>query len=741
MITQPPVSCIMPTANRRRFVPQAIRYFLAQDYPSKELLILDDGEDGVADLVPDYPSIRYLRLERRMSLGAKRNVACEAAAGEIIAHWDDDDWMAPRRLRYQVEALLGAAAEACGINTLLFYEPEAGRAWKYTYPAGQRFWLSGSTLCYAKNFWAAHPFMEINVGEDSRFVWSGCPERMLVLSDPTFHVGIIHRHNVSPKQTGSAYWQPYRIEEIQRLLGSDWHFYQPGHSSMHDNPPAVSRSPSTQERSIPMMTAAKAADLALPEYAAFNQGQSLPWMRRWELPFALFQSRLGNTMAVLDCTINPVNFQERMVRLYPHVLYRHWSPIQNGWFVLPFGIPQDAFDRVICVNTLEHLLQPQREALIAAMARALKAGGWLILTSDYYFDGFWEQPAFLQAGVMRADRAEVFNGWNKVIASEWLELCRRYDLHPMADTVEEPREGDPGLYRQQPPHPHACMAGVFSKGGRAALPAGKKIVLAMLAWNTREITLDSVHAHIREARMLRRLGQEPFLCICDNGSTDGLADALRALEPRIDVPHKFILNSENLGNAIARNQIIDYMFECEADYLLFMDGDIEIVPFSSFAMVRYMENSGHRLGCVGADSMGQTPDRERASAYLYSIDSCRLETTNLVAWTQYGLFRREVFEDGVRFDENEPFNGAGWGFEDNDLAFQMEMKGYLNQRFFGMIYLHRHARSSIRIMSARGIDAAALYARRKQYIIDKWAPIPSINHGPLDYVRRVTMSL
>ena len=111
--------------------------------------------------------------------------------------------------------------------------------------------------------------------------------------------------------------------------------------------------------------------------------------------------------------------------------------------------------------------------------------------------------------------------------------------------------------------------------------------------------------------MLRRLGQEPFLCLCDNGSADGLADALQALAPQIDVPYKLISNRDNLGNSIARNQIIDYMLACDADYLLFMDGDIEIVPFSSFAMLRYMENSGHQLGCIGADSGADTAPRTR----------------------------------------------------------------------------------------------------------------------------------
>ncbi len=488
-----------------------------------------------------------------------------------------------------------------------------------------------------------------------------------------------------------------------------------------------------------MITVAKGADLALPEFAAFNAGQSLPHMRRWELPFALFQARLSNTMSVLDCTINPVNFQERLTRLYPHTLYRHWNPIQTGQFAPPLGVPDEAFDRVICVNTLEHLLKPQRETLVAAMAHKLKPGGLLVLTSDYYFDSSWEQPAFLQAGVMRADRAEIFNGWNKVTPQEWVDLCRPHDLHPMAEAIEEPREDDPTPYRNQPPYAHACIGGVFSKSLHGNVPTGKKVVLALLIWNTCKISIESMHAYIREAHMLQRLGQEPYICVCDNGSTDGTPQALRMLESEVDVPHKFILNRENLGNSIARNQIIDYMLECGADYLLFMDGDIEIVPFSSFAMLRYMENNGCRLGCIGADSAWQTPYRERASKFLYTIDGCKLDTTNLVAWTQYGMFRRAVFEDGSRFDESEPFDRAGWGFEDNDLAFQMEMKGYLNQRFFGMTYLHRDARSSIRLMRERGINAAALYERRKQYVINKWASIPQINNGPLMDVWRVSM--
>jgi len=141
----------MPTYNRREFIPRAIHYFLRQDYEPKELIIVDDGTDPIGDLVPQDDRIRYFRLNEKISVGAKRNRACEAARGDIIAHWDDDDWHAPQRLRYQIEALQREHADVCGIHRLLFYDVINDRAWRYVYPAQRRFWLSGSSLCYTRS--------------------------------------------------------------------------------------------------------------------------------------------------------------------------------------------------------------------------------------------------------------------------------------------------------------------------------------------------------------------------------------------------------------------------------------------------------------------------------------------------------------------------------------------------------------------------------------------------------------
>ena len=224
IVTDPPplVSCIMPTADRRRFVTRAIQYFLRQDYEPKELVIVDDGTDPINDLVPADYRIQYFRLDKKVTLGDKRNFACEHARGEIIAHWDDDDWMAGWRLSYQVENLLKNHVDICGLDSIFFYNPVSGETWKYIYPKGNIPWLAGGTLCYTKSFWAQHPFPSINIGEDARFVWGSGPKKILALPDSGFYVAFIHPGNTSPKHTRDRAWHSISNSEVQKMMGADW---------------------------------------------------------------------------------------------------------------------------------------------------------------------------------------------------------------------------------------------------------------------------------------------------------------------------------------------------------------------------------------------------------------------------------------------------------------------------------------------------------------------------------------
>ncbi|HKV11216.1 MAG TPA: glycosyltransferase, partial [Thermoanaerobaculia bacterium] len=217
---RPLVSCIMPTFNRRAFIPQAVACFLAQDYPNLELVVVDDGNDPIRDLLPNDPRIVYHRLGQRMSVGAKRNHACERARGEIIVHWDDDDWYPPARVRAQVEALAERSADVCGTSTLYFYDRSQERAWRYRYSGGPSVWLAGNTLAYRREAWRNNRFSDVQVGEDAQFVWRFPPSRVADLKDPGLCIAAVHAANVSPKETSGVFWASEPVEHIREILAA-----------------------------------------------------------------------------------------------------------------------------------------------------------------------------------------------------------------------------------------------------------------------------------------------------------------------------------------------------------------------------------------------------------------------------------------------------------------------------------------------------------------------------------------
>ncbi len=221
----PLVSCIMPTFDRRPFVPLAIAHFLRQDYPNRELIILDDGRDPVGDLIPKDRRIRYLRLPERLSIGAKRNLGGQEARGPLLASWDDDVWVAPWRLSYQVAALIEYGADVVGLDNILHYDPFAQRAWHAVRPAGNLPWMPGSTFCYTRAFWQTNPFPDTQPGEDIRFLRRLPSARIVPLSANTWLIDMIHGGNVSPRPVESPLWFPHEVAEIHQLMGEDARFY------------------------------------------------------------------------------------------------------------------------------------------------------------------------------------------------------------------------------------------------------------------------------------------------------------------------------------------------------------------------------------------------------------------------------------------------------------------------------------------------------------------------------------
>ena len=92
----PLVSIITPTFNRAELLPTIWECVRAQSFSDFEWLVLDDSPQPapIFDAIGDA-RVRYMHVPNRMTIGAKRNALCEAAGGEVVALFDDDDFYAP----------------------------------------------------------------------------------------------------------------------------------------------------------------------------------------------------------------------------------------------------------------------------------------------------------------------------------------------------------------------------------------------------------------------------------------------------------------------------------------------------------------------------------------------------------------------------------------------------------------------------------------------------------------------
>lgn len=188
----------MPTANRTKFISSSIAYFLNQDYPNRELIIVDDGKESVWKLIPNDPRIHYSYHEPMGTLGIKRNIACDKAAGEIIMHWDDDDFYASDWITVSVYSLLKSGADLVGLNKILFHSLSTNEKYLYEDSEVEHPWICGSTMAYYKSFWQVHPFADLQIGEDYSFLWN-TNAKIHAVDYLYGFVSILHSHNTSLK--------------------------------------------------------------------------------------------------------------------------------------------------------------------------------------------------------------------------------------------------------------------------------------------------------------------------------------------------------------------------------------------------------------------------------------------------------------------------------------------------------------------------------------------------------------
>jgi glycosyltransferase involved in cell wall biosynthesis len=163
----PRVVAVCLTADRQDFTDRAVRCFRSQDYPNKHMVILCNGKEHYRVPQPFSSDVSVWRV-RRASIGELRNQgAAIAGSGDIIIHWDSDDWSHPRRISCLVAAL-DIGYDIVGYNKVLFWDSQLREAWMYENSSPR--YAVNATLAYRRAVWEQRPFTDISLAEGRSFI-------------------------------------------------------------------------------------------------------------------------------------------------------------------------------------------------------------------------------------------------------------------------------------------------------------------------------------------------------------------------------------------------------------------------------------------------------------------------------------------------------------------------------------------------------------------------------------------
>jgi glycosyltransferase involved in cell wall biosynthesis len=120
------ISCLTVTREARfASLERAVADFERQTWTERELVIVHDG-DAAFDarlkalaVSHDAAEIAVHRQAGTQTLGELRNAAVDAARGDVICQWDDDDRYHPRRLELQFAAMRVENSEFCFLTDQL----------------------------------------------------------------------------------------------------------------------------------------------------------------------------------------------------------------------------------------------------------------------------------------------------------------------------------------------------------------------------------------------------------------------------------------------------------------------------------------------------------------------------------------------------------------------------------------------------------------------------------------------
>lgn len=106
---QPLISCIIPVFNAEKYLHRCINSILAQDYPTIEIILIDDGSTDTSPTICDEYAKQYCNIivKHTSNKGASlaRKTGLELAKGEYLTFVDADDYVTHNYVSAMFEAL------------------------------------------------------------------------------------------------------------------------------------------------------------------------------------------------------------------------------------------------------------------------------------------------------------------------------------------------------------------------------------------------------------------------------------------------------------------------------------------------------------------------------------------------------------------------------------------------------------------------------------------------------------
>jgi glycosyltransferase involved in cell wall biosynthesis len=193
------VSICIPSWNRKKF-EKLIEYNInCQTYTRiKEVIIADDSDKDEPLVLDIFYPIRYIKLPKRITIGAKRNLLACKAEGDYICHMDTDDFYQPNYILYGINCLKDSKYQLFGSSCMLITFPDHN--WKVCASVCYDLHKTNeATMIYAKSFWKESKFSDSSRGEGQSFL-KGREDKIFSGDIHNIMVCIAHDDNTICKQ-------------------------------------------------------------------------------------------------------------------------------------------------------------------------------------------------------------------------------------------------------------------------------------------------------------------------------------------------------------------------------------------------------------------------------------------------------------------------------------------------------------------------------------------------------------